>query len=291
MDGNLKYNNLQTSQLSPVVGMCRLITEDIKNSDLKNYEQASQGYYEVEFIIEGSGSILINDQEYKVNANNIIFKKPTQTCHRICTYKSYLVRFAIAAPCRHDMYSARRRVVIYTNSLVDQIPTLTCTNYADKYIPLFNSLLNEFSNPTAASDLFMKICILQIISTLYMETLNALNENAIPLTCYHTKVKKALDYINKNIHNKITLDQLSAYVNVSKNHLLKIFSDTVGMTPNEYITKKRLDMAKEMLMMTDSSITQIATSCGFDNTTYFSYLFKKHTNLSPRSYRKLHGFI
>ncbi len=109
-------------------------------------------------------------------------------------------------------------------------------------------------------------------------------ENAIEVD-YDKFINAATDYIDKNLHRQITVEELCRELYISKNLLYRKFRDFFNCTVNEYVTSKRLERAKLLLQTAPDSSRKIAEACGFDNYTYFSRLFKRKTGMSPREYR------
>ncbi len=72
----------------------------------------------------------------------------------------------------------------------------------------------------------------------------------------------------------------------SKNHLCRVFKNSLGVKPTEYINDKRLEYAVYLLAQTTEDITEICESCGFGNLSHFYHLFKQKYNCSPAKYRK-----
>ena len=99
-------------------------------------------------------------------------------------------------------------------------------------------------------------------------------------------VKQCIEHFYSNYDKPVKLGQLSKKFNISKQWLISKFKTTVNKTPIEYLNDLRLQHAKELLINTELSCNQIATKCGYDNTYYFSNLFKKSMGVSPTAYRK-----
>ena len=94
-----------------------------------------------------------------------------------------------------------------------------------------------------------------------------------------------LNYIEENIGKPIKNRDLSDILHCSEVSLIAHFKSLTGKTPRQYITEKRLEKAKEMLLSTDVSIAQTATLCGFDDPLYFSKVFRKHSGFSPSEFK------
>ncbi len=101
-------------------------------------------------------------------------------------------------------------------------------------------------------------------------------------------VRKAKDYIQKHFRRQdITLISVAKEVYISPNHLSTMFSRETGETFINYITRLRLEQAKVLLKTTDMRTADIAYEVGYNDTHYFSYVFKKNTGLTPKGYRML----
>ncbi len=101
------------------------------------------------------------------------------------------------------------------------------------------------------------------------------------------KLKKSLEYIQNNYTNVIELSYLAEMSGITREHLCRIFKQYTGMRPFEYITKMRLQKAKELLVLErEMSIAEIAKKAGFQSSSYFSAVFRKHIGCTAEEYRK-----
>jgi len=106
---------------------------------------------------------------------------------------------------------------------------------------------------------------------------------------YSSLLKDARSYIEQNYDNEdISLNTVSASVNLSPNHFSTIFSQETGRTFIEYLTYVRMEKAKELLRSTSMKTAEIAYAVGYKDPHYFSYLFKKTQECTPREFRAGH---
>ena len=99
-------------------------------------------------------------------------------------------------------------------------------------------------------------------------------------------VDDALRYIHDNYcHDDISLNTAARAINVSSNYLSTIFSQKVGDSFIEYLTKKRMQRAKQLLRETDKRSGEIALAVGYKDPRYFSYVFKRTQGCTPSEYR------
>lgn len=93
-------------------------------------------------------------------------------------------------------------------------------------------------------------------------------------------------YITGHLHEDLSVESICKRFFVSKNSLYKMFRTHYNCTITDYIIKKRLQKAKELLEKTESSVYIIAESVGIHNYTYFCRLFKQKEGISPMQYRR-----
>lgn len=104
----------------------------------------------------------------------------------------------------------------------------------------------------------------------------------------HTKesyLKKAAEYVSSNYSYPISVNDIAAHTGVSRSHLFRIFQEQLNQSPKEYLTMVRLDQARLLLKKSELSITAIARSVGFEDSLYFSKVFKKREGLPPSAWR------
>lgn len=98
-------------------------------------------------------------------------------------------------------------------------------------------------------------------------------------------VTKALAFMQAHESGRIRLSQLTKVAGMSETHFCCVFKQHTGMAPLQYFLRLKLTEAKQMLAGTDATITQIAKATGTSDAMYFSRQFKKHTGISPTSWR------
>ena len=99
-------------------------------------------------------------------------------------------------------------------------------------------------------------------------------------------VKHTLAYLHQNYSRHLSRQEIAGEVCVSEHYLSKIFRQEIGLTPRECLNRFRIVRAKELLCSTADSITSIAAQVGFDDSAYFSRVFRKYVGQSPKAYRQ-----
>lgn len=98
-------------------------------------------------------------------------------------------------------------------------------------------------------------------------------------------VIECIDYIYYHLHSKITLKELSEIVSLSPNYLASLFKKEKGITILEYIRSKRIEAAKNMLIYSDYSSTEIGEFLAFSSNSHFIKVFREYTGLTPKEYK------
>jgi transcriptional regulator GlxA family with amidase domain len=102
---------------------------------------------------------------------------------------------------------------------------------------------------------------------------------------YH-KIQKAVSFVNDNYRTDITRDAACGLAGMSPAHFSRTFRKVIGMSYQEYVNRKRIAKAKELLRTSPQSIAEIAAYVGFADNTGFGRIFKKVTGYTPSAYRK-----
>lgn len=102
-------------------------------------------------------------------------------------------------------------------------------------------------------------------------------------------IDKAKEYIQKQYHKDISLDDVSKEVNISPYYFSKLFKEETGENFIEYLTNVRINSAKELLNHTDMSMKEICGRIGYSDPNYFSRIFKKNIGVSPTEYKEGKG--
>ena len=103
---------------------------------------------------------------------------------------------------------------------------------------------------------------------------------------YSDIIEIAKDQIRKTyMSDEISLNTVAAEVGMSPSYFSSIFSKEMGKTFVEYLTEIRMDRAKELLMCSSMKTSEIGYEVGYKDPHYFSYIFKKTQNCTPKEFR------
>jgi AraC-like DNA-binding protein len=109
--------------------------------------------------------------------------------------------------------------------------------------------------------------------------------------CHASALRKAERFIWENYTRKISLQEISAAAGLSAPYFSTIFKEEMGENLSSYLNRLRVEKARHMLAETDFTLNEIASSCGFEDQSWFSKIFKSFTGISPGKYRGSCGAV
>ncbi len=246
--------------------------------------------YELELILDGSGYEYIDDRLYPVQKGDVLFRAPGHFTQGIMPYNSYLICFDLIGdgdkdPASYDPLAKKEFQPVYSNPILDALPTIYHSTTSEVYYRLFDRVFQEMISPSPVTPIVAKSCILQIIYQLYRDQRNSTRP------CPHySRLRKVLKFIDENLDSDLNLQILAEHLSMSPFYFHKVFTAEMGTTPNKHITKQRIEKAKRLLASSDYSISEIALQCGFKSASYFGHVFKKSTGTSPSTFRQRYCF-
>ena len=104
-------------------------------------------------------------------------------------------------------------------------------------------------------------------------------------------LEQACNHIKENYQNKLTLTSVAKNIYISPFYLCHLFKDDLHTTFGEFLTKTRIDAAKSLIRETTFSLSQVALEVGFPDQSYFTKVFKKVEQITPKTYRRLSSAV
>ena len=220
--------------------------------------------FELEFYLEDGKTTTTDGRIFPIRKDYIQIAKPGQVRHSELPFRTAYLKFCV------DGEIAKRLSAIpeYFQSSHPQ----RIYNQLDELI-----LLNEGNNPIL----------------LYSKLLSLLNlvlsDGEIPSARKgknYQMVSQAKRYIETSFAEQIKLRDIAEQVHLSEIYFHNIFTETVGITPHQYLIACRIEHAKMLLWNSDIPIYIVAEQSGFGCQQYLNKVFKKETGMTPVSYRK-----
>ncbi|OGV50623.1 MAG: hypothetical protein A2017_06885 [Lentisphaerae bacterium GWF2_44_16] len=148
---------------------------------------------------------------------------------------------------------------------------------------LLKNLLEKYYK-TETSDILESQGIMRILVSLFFSEITE-TQSSQKIAAV-VRFKKALHYIEEHFTEDITLTQLADLMHLQPTYFSNLFCSYFSIPPMQYITRKRIEKAQNLLISSEYSVNEIAARTGYEDVFYFSRLFRKYSGSSPKHYRK-----
>lgn len=237
-------------------------------------------FTELFYVISGKGVFLVEDELIPVKPNDLIIINP---------HIEHTEKTMTNDPMEYIVFGVEGLAFSSTDQREDFSKNYSYFSYTsakNHLIDFANLMMKEFRERKPGFDV---IChdILEVLLVFISreQHLSIISDSAFKISKECALAKR---YIDSNYSKNITLDTLASVTHINKYYLAHSFANCLGQSPISYLTDKRLQAAMELLINTNHSIAQVASSTGFSSQSYFSQTFKKEVGMTPQQYRKLH---
>lgn len=224
--------------------------------------------FEIEYFLEEGNNIFLNDSTYRVKKNCVHICSPGDVRNSELPFKTKFVKFYVEGKLANMLKSAPKYFRVYRSyealALLDEIIMLSTSSESD--------------------ELLLQGKLLTYISLILEEA-----DSAQKASSYKRRiVMQSQSYIKEHFCEQIKLSDIARDVNLSPNYFHSLFTEVCGMTPHDYLVEHRINIAKNLLITADLSLSDIAERCGFKNQQYLTSVFKSKIGLSPTHFKKEH---
>ncbi len=235
----------------------------------RNYDVHQHEYFEMEYILSGSGHCQIDGISYAMEPGSLFFLTPANF-HSLQTQGCELINLSFSAAI--DYSDALFRL---TSALSSPCFRLTGENQQFVYLLAKNIVTSADSGCFSDAYLFLN-CILRKLASMT-------HTSKEPV---HSHVSHAVMYILENFTESITLAETAEQIGLSKEYLSELFTQHMGVGFKAYLDNLRFEYAKKLLTFSSDSIFDVCGKSGFSNYANFSRRFKERYQMTPSQYRR-----
>ena len=226
------------------------------------------------YVKDGQGSVTYNNKTYSIKKDDVVLLN----CHRPHSYNAknsgldiYWIHFDGNSSNEYFQYIYNNFGIVNTLKNPSIIPEL------------FEKILNSFNSNNLIIEPLVSCYIQRMLTDIII------NSNITRNNDYsNSPIFTAINYIQNNYKDKITLDSLASNSCLSPYYFSRLFKKETGYTPYQYITNIRINRAKTLLINSTFTIKEICFQCGFNSESNFVTSFKEHTGTTPSDFRNLY---
>lgn len=242
----------------------------------------AQSCDEITYVISGSATVYYNEHSCKLTKGQIHYIKQGPT-HRIVADPDHNFHYC----CIGFLPNPEEKSTQPFFQAIRNIDEFVVTD-ENSISALFNSLLEEFFLSDIESNTMIQCYFCQLLIKLHRILNGRFQKKFIKpdLRFSNQAVYQALKYIDKNYIKITTIKSIAKELSYSEYYLSHIFTEKMGFTMKEYILRKKLTTATELLETTNMSISDVSDQLHFPSPHSFSRVFRNHMNMSPSEFRR-----
>lgn len=257
-----------------------------KCQPLHSYGPFIRNNYLFHYVLSGQGTLRIEDPkgaslEYKIRQGSGFLIAPGQ----ITTY--FADRNAPWEYCWAEFGGLRAKEILESAGLTPKNPVYFPKSAEDG--ERLQKELLYLSSHSQESPLHLIGHLYLMLDALVQGSTRRKKIQGGRLSRFYTR--EAVSFIEQNYALPITVEDIAARCNLERSYFGKIFKDTMGQSPQNFLIRYRMSVASRLLTTTDLSIRDISVQTGYPNQLHFSRAFKNIHGISPREYRQKNKLI
>jgi AraC-like DNA-binding protein len=270
---------------------CTSVNSDLYINTFKNHlidhgfveEPHRHNSYVLVFFTKGSGTHEIDFDIFTIQAGSMFFLQPGQMHHWNLSddVDGFVIFYSQEM---YNLYFGQKTIADYPfYSSVDNKPEMVFDASELKAIlPYFESLIVE----TQSNQLLKQDKIMNLLDIIHIEISRKYSETHLhEAHSYNVKIKNFEVLLEQNFKTEKAPFFYASQLNITLKHLNRICNEMLQKTTTEVITARIILEAKRMLMDKKFTVNEIATELGYDDYSYFTRLFKKHSRMTPTVFR------
>ncbi|OKO91731.1 AraC family transcriptional regulator [Bradyrhizobium sp. NAS80.1] len=265
----------ETRDDNPVPGLCgQIVPEDAYIVSLKLREYPDCEYWEHGKCVTKTnirpGATYLYDMKCDPR---FVIDKPFHSLH------FYIPAAALNGVA--EQYRARR---------VGQLDCQFGTGFSDETVyHIGASLLRGLRRPSEANQLVIDHMMLALTAHVAQAYGGLHVSEAVRGGLAPWQAKRACERLEADLGGRLSLEQIAVELDLSVRHFSRAFRTTIGLPPHQYLLRQRVKVAKQLLMVRDLPLSDIAISAGFANQSHFTRVFTSMVGISPGAWRRENG--
>lgn len=232
-------------------------------------------YYELEIILDGSGTQNLNGSVYPIGPGTVYFLTPIDfhaiTPNRELDILNVAFAESLLSPALQLHFMNRREDLIFSSQ--EEAAGMAM-------------LIHRLERECHTDDPFSADARTQLLSLLMYSIARSMKTGKTPPRADSRQLEVSMRYLFRHFREDVSLAQIAEQSGYTPNYFSHLFHESCGIRFMDFLTRLRLNYARSALLTTSLPVSQIAQSSGFSSDSNFFRAFRKETGLSPEAYRK-----
>lgn len=230
----------------------------------------------IHYISKGYGTFKINDEVYNLKQGDIFILLKGMNVEYIASmdepWEYYWIGFS----------GSKANECLKRTAIIESYAASCKENSKIPHIILNMCEISKTYNPSCSDDILLLKELYSLLYALIEEFPKPFEYKDKEL---HAYIQEAINFINSNYMNSITVNEIANHVNLSRSYLYKMFIKNLKISPQKYLINLRMYKATLLLKNTKIPIGEVASKVGYSDSLLFSKTFSKYFSMSPLNYR------
>ena len=230
----------------------------------------------IHYISKGYGTFKINDEVYNLKQGDIFILLKGMNVEYIASidepWEYYWIGFS----------GSKANECLKRTAIIESYAASCKEDSKIPHIILNMCEISKTYNPSCSDDILLLKELYSLLYTLIEEFPRPFEYKDKEL---HAYIQEAINFINSNYMNSITVNEIANHVNLSRSYLYKMFIKNLKISPQKYLINLRMYKATLLLKNTKIPIGEVASKVGYSDSLLFSKTFSKYFSMSPLNYR------
>ena len=258
-----------------------------------NWQKVSSPFIRIFYVVEGEAMLHLPEEDVRLKPNHMYiipaYTTHSYECHGLFklyylhTYEGFKNEMSL-----QETYELPTEVS--SGNDVEQLFEYICSQQPDARLPEPDP--ESYDNSSQTSDYverYQNMALwekMELRGAMLMIMSHFIREAKPRIWTSDERMKRVLNHIHEHITDEVTIEDLANVACVTKTYFIRLFKQEFGISPVQYINRKKVERAQLLLFTTDKSVKEIAYMLGINDHSYFIRLFRKVAGITPQDYRR-----
>ena len=247
-------------------------------------EHHRHAYYEIFFFVKGGGTHEVDFEVFPIESNSLHFVSPGQThvVKRALNSNGYVILFS------REFYhfGINNKDILYELPFLNNNTNKPILNLSDTEVSFFKDVVQKIQTEYASSNSDKEEILRSYLHIILIHAKRLFHKTEVSeQNSSRDLVNKFRIAVEKNFMNIHKVSEYADMLSVSSGHLNDTIQKTIGRSTSDLIHERLILEAKRLLLHSDESVSEIAYTLNFEDASYFTRFFRKHSDISPSEFR------
>lgn len=283
-------SSYHTQKIDCIINVSAIVTIHYFEFDRNFHSHGEKhDFWEMVYVDKGEAVIKAKSREFTLRQGEAVFHRPNEfhavSANGKVAPNVFIITFVCTSKAMHFFKGRQLAIPTPLRSYITNIISEAedCFHLA-RNNPYLTALVPKADAPAGGEQL-IKLNLEMLLIALLRFDISA-KKTTIDHEIHDNLIRAVVELLHASVYGKITVEDICRKLSFSRSYISAKFKECCSMTMNEYINKIKIEEAKTLIREEKHSISEISAMLCYDNPHYFSKVFKRVTNMSPKEYKE-----